>query len=148
MAFKIKDLMISVLPPSAGPNVPCGGCSYFITHVPIYTPACPPPPPICAGCSVHCSNVCSGSASYPGPWFDPGRPFDRTGTNSIEGLGILKQQLRQAIEEVEIRERVLEETLKPKTLGEVEQLEQLLTEALAELRIRKVELQNPGKDKC
>jgi len=69
------------------------------------------------------------------------------GVPTIEDLGILKQQLRKALEQVEVHERVLEESLKPKTLEEVEQLEVKLKEALAELHARKTELQNISKQK-
>lgn len=53
---------------------------------------------------------------------------------------MLKQQLRQALEEVEARERALDQGLELRTLAEVEELERKLSDALADVRARKDEL--------
>ncbi len=154
MPFKIKDLMISVVPHGNGVGPECGCSVLSVTYPGMLTTIMPKPPLppitlcICtAYCSRGCSGACSGVASIDTRWFDPGRPPEMPVVPTIEDLGILKQQLRKALEEVEVHERVLEESLKPKTLEEVEQLEVRLKEALAELHTRKVELQNNCKQK-
>jgi len=154
MPFKIKDLMISVVPQGYGAGAECGCSVLTLTTAILLTPVIPRPPvppiPRCvctAYCSRGCSGACSGPASLDPGWFDPGRPPEMPGVPTIEDLGILKQQLRKALEQVEVHERVLEESLKPKTLEEVEQLEVKLKEALAELHARKTELQNISKQK-
>jgi hypothetical protein len=56
-------------------------------------------------------------------------------------LAVLKQQLQQALAEIDLRERVLAEAMQPQTLAEVEELERKLTDALQDLQTRKAELE-------
>jgi hypothetical protein len=55
-------------------------------------------------------------------------------------LAELRQQLQQALAEIDLRERALAEAMKPQTLAEVEELERKLTDALEDLQARKAEL--------
>lgn len=204
MAFKIKDLMIAVLPERggggagyqgcrAGCSMPskcegcsmpskCGGCS-----MPSECGACTYKtcdvfscigitggPQTCfaaesgCGCSrggnscQGCSTPSCGFLGCTGGSFCAASCPGITGCNDTcpgvtltiilrpdipadpEGLAILKEQLKRTLTQVEIQERVIEESLKPQTIEEVEQLEKKLTEALSELRARKQELQRHG----
>jgi hypothetical protein len=58
-----------------------------------------------------------------------------------EHLGQLKEELRAALERVEAEEQRVAEQMKPQSLEEVQQLEEKLTEALAELKKRRKELE-------
>jgi hypothetical protein len=58
----------------------------------------------------------------------------------------LKEQLKQALAQVEVQERAMDESLKPQSIDEVDQLEQKLTEALNELRTRRQELQQKASE--
>jgi hypothetical protein len=65
-----------------------------------------------------------------------------------ESLVVLRQELEEALAAIEIRERVLAETMQPRTLAEIEELERRLTDALEELQARKVtfEEKEPTQD--
>jgi hypothetical protein len=65
-----------------------------------------------------------------------------------ESLVVLRQELEEALAAIEIRERVLAETMQPQTLDEIEELERRLTDALEELQARKVtfEEKEPTQD--
>jgi hypothetical protein len=62
-----------------------------------------------------------------------------------ESLAILRAQLQLSLAKVDNVEIVQTEQLKPRTLAEVELLEQKLTAALDELRVRKAELETEHK---
>lgn len=121
MSFKVRDLMITVLPAGsilADPGVfgPCEVCSKMCTD--------------CSKCTcTRCTQNCTISAK---DFDDLIYPPD---------LAILKERLKIALAELEARERVVEESLRPKSLADVELLEQKLTAALEELRATKVRLQ-------
>lgn len=59
----------------------------------------------------------------------------------LDDLAILKAELTATLSRVEARERVVEESLRPQSLDEVQQLEEKLTEALDELRERRTEIE-------
>lgn len=71
-------------------------------------------------------------------------PAARTGA---EDLAALKQQLRQALEQVEARERAAAEAQPglPKTVEEADDLERRLHEAIEELQEHRKTLQKPAK---
>ena len=120
MSFKIKDLMITVLPAGSmlgniGTIGPCEPCTKHCTECSICT---------CTQCTQNCTHSAKdfNDLVYP------------------PDLALLKERLKIALAEVEARERVVEESLRPKTLADVELLEQKLTAALEELRATKERL--------
>jgi hypothetical protein len=131
MAFKIKDLMINVAPSEGGANQGC--CTYKSTIA--YAYECP-----ARFTKVFCS--CGGRKTNPG-WDtchghhtqqppDPGEV--------LEELGALKAQLQAALAEVDADIQEIEETLRPKTVEEVEDLQTKLKGALEELDKIKADL--------
>jgi hypothetical protein len=60
---------------------------------------------------------------------------------------VVKEQLQQALAAVEAQQAAAEESLKPQSLEDVEMLEKHLTEALAELKTQKADLQKKGPSK-
>src|SRR5271166_3045658 len=135
MAFKIKDLMVSILP--LGNNPPCHPPTRLIVYpypTPpyAYNPPCHPPtryveypyPPPC----------------HPPTWLClPTVPPDDP-TATFQALSILKEQLKQQLAEVEKQQAAIEDCLLPKTIEEVDKLSEKLTEALKELKARRAEL--------
>src|SRR5208283_4932368 len=135
MAFKIKDLMVSILP--LGNNPPCHPPTRRVVYpypAPpyAYNPLCHPPtryveypyPPPC----------------HPPTWLClPTVPPDDP-TATFQALSILKEQLKQQLAEVEKQQAAIEDCLLPKTIQEVDKLSEKLTEALKELRERRAEL--------
>jgi hypothetical protein len=63
-----------------------------------------------------------------------------------QDLARLKEQLRQALNNVEAAEKALDERLKPQTVEEVEDLQKKMQDALGALEERKAELQKQPKD--
>jgi len=136
MAFKVKDLMITVLPTESkalGVGAACGGCSLNISCLPC---SC-----TCSGCSNSCGYCSSGCTNF---------------THGVRGqvqiarpedLAILKEELRQALLDIEAKERDIEEAMRPKTLSEVEELEEKLTAALVEVKAQKAKLRKAAPDK-
>jgi hypothetical protein len=106
----------------------CGGASPCSLNLTDYTKDC------CAG---GCSNVPSG-ACFP--------CSNITGKGSVGAfsdpinLALLKAQLEVALQEVEIRSKIVEERLRPQTAEQVSALEQELTSALEELKTLKATL--------
>lgn len=132
MAFRVKDLMIQVLP-SAAPGAefstsptPCGRCTN------------------CTGCTKCTINTCGFSPCRP-PWAS-GTLIDPAGVDPRQ-LALLKQQLKQALDDVERQERALAEAMQPQTVEEVEQLEQKIKEALDHLRGQKQKMRRRGAKK-
>jgi hypothetical protein len=130
MAFKVKDLMITVLPPEgknrgAAPAA-CPDCTLNISGCG-YTCGCTN----CTACSVTYTQGRSCFCLIARP----------------EDLTILKEELKQALLNIEIKEREIEEAMRPKTLSEVEELEEKLTAALAEIKAQKAKLRKAAPDK-
>lgn len=115
MKFVVKDLMISVLPLRGRGGLPGGGCD--------------------AGCTNHCGSGCTNPCASGGA----------CGTGTTKDLDWiahvfdpvvlveLKQQLKDALALVEVREKAALEAMKPQSRSEVELLRARLTEALQEL---------------
>jgi hypothetical protein len=130
MAFKVKDLLINIAP-KEGEDVhydainTCGGtffCPWSDTLHPTFWLlrwVCPPP------------TVIGPVGVAPGG--DPAA--------AAKQFAVIKAQLRQALEEIENQEKAAGEDLQPRTVAEVELLEEKLNEALGELKQRKQKLQ-------
>ena len=155
--FKIKDLMIKVLPgaegatePREGCNVPstCGDCS-----------ACtegsnPCPGGFTCDWGTFCDyTVCGGTCvctdcSYPSCGHTC-TPLDTKpqGRRRVTGnLWELKAALKRQLASIEAQEQLSEQVLKPRTLEEAEALEQKLKEALEELQDIKKQLSKKSSD--
>ncbi len=125
--FKIKNLLIQVLPKEgeilAQLLADCTGCSLNITD---YTKGC------CGGgCSNQPSGVCLPCTDITKPKIELFNPAD---------LAILKAQLEIALQEVQVRERLIAERLRIQTRAEANLVEQELTKALEEVKTIKVGL--------
>src|SRR5580698_912836 len=108
MAFKVKDLLINIAPSeTANPGtwgVPFGlECRWSTTALISW---------------VSRNFTCT----YPCPPVGPGFA-SATGLLSPEQLAALKSQLREALTEIENQEKIITESLQPKTLAEIETLE-------------------------
>jgi hypothetical protein len=107
---------------------------------------------ICHGCSIHYScltgscgffscrltfeTVCPGATVVgPTPTIVP----DPTAAGNQ--LAALKAQLQEALADIEKQQKALEESLRPQTVADVEQLQEKMKEAMSELDKRKAELQ-------
>ena len=64
---------------------------------------------------------------------------------AAQQLAALKAELQQALRDVETQQQAADESLRPQTVAEVEQLQAKLKDALAELDSRKQELQKQDK---
>jgi len=56
----------------------------------------------------------------------------------------LKEELRGALLDIENKERIITAAMRPKSISEIEELEEKLTAALGEIRAQKVKLQKTG----
>jgi hypothetical protein len=129
MSFKVRDLMITVLP--AG--IPIAGVGDCL----------PTEQPHCTHCTDYGCTYCSGTRCTPNCTLSA-KDFGDI-VNPPE-LALLKERLKIALAEVEARERVVEESLRPKTLEDFELLEQKLNAALEDIRAQKAALgKNPSK---
>jgi hypothetical protein len=134
MAFRIKDLLINVA--SAERKLRWGDCfatlwgdcswrifSFGCGTIPTFGPP--------GGTGWWC---CRETVAGPGP-VGPGDPVEW-----VEQLALLKTQLKAALEEVEREEAVLEQTMKPSTEAEIDDLKAKLQEGLVELERLRAEL--------
>ncbi len=170
MAFKLKDLMINLIPPGVGkgkegcleasaPGQFCGTASAGAGFCGTAS----------AGAAGFCGTASAGAGfcgtASAGAGFcgtaSAGAAFCGTasagvqfcGTASagaaadpraaLEGLVLLKQQLLQALAQVEEQENALEAACRPQSLEEAEELERHLRDALEELEQHKRELRKP-----
>lgn len=116
------------MPTGCGPcsqivSIPCGQCSQLISD------PCGPCSQVmsCPGGSIKCPAVsCAG-----GSRFELDR--DDITVNPAEGLAVLKQQLQEALVEVEAQESALEAASKPKSVEEIDELKKQLLAAVEEL---------------
>jgi hypothetical protein len=101
------------------------GCALQTAQVP-WTPVvgCPP---------LTCLPTVAGPVGYPGP--------------GPEELAVMKEQLRQALANIEQQEHAAAEAAQPQTEAEVETLQAKLHEALSELEKRKQELRHKSENK-
>lgn len=148
--FRIKDLMIKVMP--SRPVVPelqcepwscgdlmsgCGdscivtcGCSAYGCSA---HSNCGGPCSDCSYCTAHCTGcTCSGTKG-PSIRQDVSRMDQST-------LAILRQQLQEALNAVEQRQQEIDTHLRPKTLADVELLEQKIAASLEDLQALKAEM--------
>lgn len=173
MAFKLKDLMISLLPPggeracptasapeaqlcptasadfcptaSAGRGVQVVFCQTASAPV-LVVPATPFCPTASAGfCPTASAGLkfcptASAEAAVAEACPTASAPAEAS-AGGAEGLALLKQQLQQALEQVEAQEKAMAEPGLPQTVAETEELEAKLREALEELRQHKENLQ-------
>ncbi len=147
MAFKIRDLMIDIVP-QRGFDCGCPTNRGTYPDVCYFPSACictifwprtgPPPPPRTytpPGCGITQdprTPILTGQTPAIAPQGMAANP---------ESLAELKAQLRQTLARVEAQERVMEDSMKPQTVAETEALEQKLQEALEALRKHREELQ-------
>jgi hypothetical protein len=61
--------------------------------------------------------------------------------DAVSALSALKEQLRQQLDEVERQEKAIEESLRPQTVAEVDNLQKKLQDAMEELRKLRPELE-------
>jgi hypothetical protein len=155
MSFKIKDLMISVLP-AAGQD--CGlvtVCTFPSVDVCTGTDTRPHPPrhgctgfTYFAGCGATDITVTLRTCFYT---FCAATLCAATDTNfdspptSLAALAALKEQLKQQLAAVEKQQAAVEESLRPSTIEEVDLLTKKLNEALVELKKRRAELSRKPK---
>lgn len=192
MRFKVRDLMIAVLPESGGGEAPqqlvcnptlagctrctactdctrCTGCTCSACSNCTGCTGCTPCSDCtgCTGCTNGCTNCtytacgggscgCTGASGCNlcstactvctdltcGGFASKG-PLEGIAAQP-EALAQLKEQLRQAMAQVEEQERALDESMLPQTIDEVDQLEAKLQAALEELRARRETLQQRG----
>lgn len=166
MAFKLKDLMISLVPggeracPTASapadarfcPTASAGRMQVQVVFCPtvsapvLVMPATPYQfcPTASAG---FCPTASAGFQFCPTASAEMGAEACPTASapaesvaSGAEGLSALKQQLQQALAEVEEQEKAMAEPGLPQTVAEAEELEKKLREALEELRQHKEKL--------
>lgn len=151
--FRIKDLMIKVMPSRRGgvTELQCepwscgdldsgcgdsclvtcgcsdGGCSQHSN--------CGGDCSDCSYCTAHCSGCTCSNTKY-------GRTSIKQDLSrmGLSTLAALREQLHEALQAIEQRQREIETQLRPKTLADVENLERKITESLEDLRSLKAEL--------
>lgn len=136
-------------PPCPANTVICGNSCFLNTTVTcgctvrtwcgaftcLVTGGCGPITCLGTGCvagSCAGTEVCTPTID-PGPW------------RSQEQFAAIKEQLKQALAEVEREEKAAEEKLRPQTVAEVDSLQKRLREALSDLDKRKQELEKKEK---
>ena len=139
MPFRIKDLLINVLPP--GKEDPdcgdtgwpdCGGTEWCGGTW------CPHSPPVYP-CYVHAKHCLGTPTVHWTPWqFAAMRPADPDA--AAKQLSTMKAQLKQSLAEIEEHEKRIGERSQPQTVEEIEALQSKLREALDELERRKSDL--------
>jgi hypothetical protein len=166
MAFKLKDLIISLLPQpdaeracptasadarfcptaSAGfcPTASAGRCSPASVQVVFCpTPSAPvlvmPATPFqfCPTASAGRGDFCPTASAEAAVEARPTASAPAESAAGLEGLTTLKQQLQQALAQVEEQERAMAAPQLPQTIAETEELEARLLGALDELRQHK-----------
>lgn len=137
----------SAIDPRALPVVYCPGHSAPVLLVPAgnfcptasATGFCPTASAFIAGACPTASAPTIGAAAegVQGAGFCPTASAGMESRGSLEGLSALKQQLQDALAQVEEQERTLAAAQLPQTLAEAEDLETKLREALEELQQHK-----------
>jgi hypothetical protein len=121
MAFRVKDLLISVLPEEKGAAVACPNCSLDLSR---WTD-----PDRCGCGCTHCTNS----------FYTQGRSCFCNIAHP-EDLATLKQQLKETLSHLEAREREVQEVMRPQSLDQMKKLEAKLAAALAEVKSHKARL--------
>jgi hypothetical protein len=163
MAFKLKDLMISLLPPGGERACPtasapdarfcptasadlCPTASAGRMQV-VFCPTASAPFLVMPATPFQfCPTASAGLQFCPTASAEMGAeacPTASAPTESVagaEGLSALKQQLQQALAQVEEQEKAMADPGLPRTVAEAEELEAKLRGALEELRQHKEKL--------
>jgi hypothetical protein len=145
MAFRVKDLVINVLPEAGGAgDCALTACTLGFSHCRFGS--CD----FVTICTVSGCRECSGAFTCIGATNCGGCTLNVTcGASVLFGAGgdvdpqvlvTLKAQLREALRAVESAEQLLAERMSPQSVDEVEALEQRLQGALEELKARKEQL--------
>jgi hypothetical protein len=137
MVFKVRDLMIQVVPEEYDP-VAMAAPGYA---VPLFT--YPPPSPWCLIAKYTYPPPTWGGIAYtypPPTWGGIAPPLVLGTENRLAALAILKQQLQQQLAEVEVYEKAISESSGPQTVDQVDALIQKLEGAIGELKKRKDDL--------
>ena len=147
--FKIKDLMIKVIPSDGDPAVRtcndgcthytnCGECTMDTNWGCDMGTVC-----ACSNCSM-CTGGCSYYPSCAG--CTKVQTIKTTSKGGFSGnLSDLKEALKQQLAAVEEQEKRVAEQMTPQTLEDAEALEGKLTEALEEVRLLKEQLKDSKK---
>jgi hypothetical protein len=151
--FKVRDLMINVLPEEGGFAEAAACCEMRTVGFSVPGPQCPqyscgnfitcPYPSDCQPYTLYCGMRCPSLLPYTGgpPPCQPGiTDWHRLVNAGPEELAALKQELRRALGRVEAHERVLDEVLQPQTEEDAALLEEKLTAALEDVRARRATL--------
>ena len=153
--FKVRDLMINVLPegglqpvcrmvtlPDCADSAMVVDCAISIcrtisqcVQVTILGACDADGGSSCDACATKGTVTTGGCKPGTG-----GKIFADTG-QYLDELAVLKAHLEATLSRVEARERLVEESLRPQNLDEVQQLEERLTGALEDLRARRTEIE-------
>ena len=144
MAFRVRDLVINVLPEGAAQPDRIGcGCTFGFS-------GCGGSCDLFTICTYSGCRECSGAFTCIGATACRGCTLNVTcGGSALPGAGTavdpqalaaLKAQLREALREVETAEQLLAERMSPQSVEEVEALEKKLQDALEDLKARKEQL--------
>ena len=158
MAFRVRDLVINVLPEAAGERdvLGCGlgfshcrfGSCDFVT-ICIFSGCRECSGAFtcigatnCGGCTLNvtCGPNSCGAFTCGGCTESASVLFGRGGADDPQALAALKAQLREALRAVENAEQQLAERMSSQSVEEVEALEKKLQDGLEELRARKEQL--------
>ncbi|MEL7330874.1 MAG: hypothetical protein AAFN12_01430 [Cyanobacteria bacterium J06560_2] len=167
MQFKVKDLMINVIPDPTDEVgltcangvtfnncfrttlIGCNGCTLTVTQVVDPCNGGPTfvvPTRVTTGCGVNYSTCFAGSNFA--ETVQQTTLVQHTTRTILEGnplsasenLATLKQGLKEALSQVEAQEKLVAESLKPQSLEELEVLDEKLTAALEDVRSRKAQM--------
>jgi hypothetical protein len=135
MAFKIKDLMINVLPSDP---LGCG-----------HTNDCTPTHETTLHDIWNIFLLAGGRCTFfslvqCGATIGPTDIYQSQGS-SVTALSALKEQLKRHLAEVEKQQAAAEERLQPQTVEEIDMLTNKLNDALQELKGRRAELSKKSK---
>jgi|HubBroStandDraft_6_1064221.scaffolds.fasta_scaffold215094_1 hypothetical protein len=149
MEFKVKDLMIKVIPPEQAkkpgqcPNE-CSWQSSWCIHI---TCECSVRSVLCGGggCTLSRS-IGPEELEQPRRWcVDTQMGMALSPQQSLESLAALRAQLQQQLAQVNAQEKVVHESLAPASLEDAEALEKKLSEALEEVRSMKEKFKKEAK---
>jgi hypothetical protein len=169
MAFKIKDLMVNVLP--TGQREECGGATDDTENVRLadgiqcaggasdtgFGRARVGYPGVLCGGSTDITDLAGGlrlaymAGCNPVTGIACGGGSTDTGylplyrTHSAEALATLREHLKRQLANVERLHAAAEENLRPQTIEEVDMLTAKLNEALEELKARRADLEKKPK---
>ena len=134
--YKFKDLYVTLKPKTLG-ECENGGVTAVVGP--------PKTPPACSvWLTTGCSGDCNGFFTFT-TFLPIGVPPEQfgggLGYGAVQPFAFLKDQLKVALAAEEAREKACEESQKPQTVSEVDDLEEKLKGALQELSLRKTQLQ-------